>query len=60
LPLELQPDPAALEKTPPPVVANDAVQAGDSGHDEWSEPARPENEADWAELDIDAPDGTSG
>ena len=30
------------------------------GHDEWSEPARPENEADWAELDIDAPDGTSG
>ena len=60
LPLELQPDPAALEKTPPPVVANGAVQAADDGHDEWSEPARPENEVDWAELDIDAPDGTSG
>ncbi|HSY38234.1 MAG TPA: hypothetical protein VLA79_01865, partial [Polyangia bacterium] len=64
LPLELQPDPAALEKTPPPVVATGAVEAGegtgDGGHDEWSEPARPDNEANWAELDIDAPDGTSG
>jgi len=63
LPLELQPDPAALEKTPPPVV-NGAVEAvGEAverGHDEWSEPARPENENNWAELDIDAPDGTSG
>jgi serine/threonine protein kinase len=60
LPLELQPDPAAMEKTPPPVVANGVVGASEHGHDEWSEPARPENEADWAELDIDAPDGTSG
>jgi serine/threonine-protein kinase len=60
LPLELQPDPAALEKTPLPVVKNVAVDASNGAHDEWSEPARPENEADWAELDIDAPDGTSG
>jgi serine/threonine protein kinase len=61
LPLELQADPTALEKTPPPVVAHGAVDGGSKGgHDEWSEPARPENEADWAELDIDAPDGTSG
>ena len=64
LPLELQPDPAALEKTPPPVVTNAGVEAregtGDGGHDEWSEPARPDNEVDWADLDIDAPDGTSG
>jgi serine/threonine protein kinase len=64
LPLELQPDPAALEKTPPPVVANAAVETrdttGDGGHDEWSEPARPDNEVDWAELDLDAPDGTGG
>ncbi len=64
LPLELQPDPAALEKTPPPVVATGAVEArvsaGDGGHDEWSEPERPENEVNWADLDIDAPDGTSG
>jgi len=59
LPLELQPDPAALEKTPLPVI-NGAVHAGNGGHDEWSEPARPENEVDWADLDIDAPDGTSG
>jgi serine/threonine protein kinase len=69
LPLELQPDPAALEKTPPPVVLEKtpppvvtagAVDNGAESHDEWSEPARPDNEADWAELDIDAPDGTSG
>ena len=60
LPLELQADPAAMEKTPPPVVASGAVAGGESAHDEWSEPERPENEADWAELDIDAPDGTSG
>jgi eukaryotic-like serine/threonine-protein kinase len=64
LPLELQPDPAALEKTPPPVVKSGPIDAregaADGGHDEWSEPARPDNEADWAELDIDAPDGTSG
>ena len=66
LPLELQPDPAALEKTPPPVVTpppivtNSAVEASDGAHDEWSEPERPDNEADWAELDIDAPDGTRG
>jgi hypothetical protein len=64
LPLELQPDPAALEKTPPPVVTSAAGDAGhgghDDGHDEWSEPERPDNEADWADLDIDAPDGTSG
>ncbi len=54
LPLELQPDPAALEKTPPPVVATGAVEAregtGDGGHDEWSEPARPD-EDDWADLE---------
>ena len=60
LPLELQADPAAMEKTPPPVVGNGVVAGSQGGHDEWSEPARPENEADWAELDIDAPDGTSG
>jgi serine/threonine protein kinase len=60
LPLELQSDPAAMEKTPPPVVTKEAVNANRGGHDEWSEPARPENEADWADLDIDAPDGTSG
>jgi serine/threonine protein kinase len=61
LPLELQPDPAALEKTPPPVT-NGAVGATGGAHDEWSEPARPENENEnnWAELDIDAPDGTGG
>ena len=39
-------------------LSRPAVMA--KGHDEWSEPARPENEDDWAELDIDAPDGTSG
>jgi len=65
LPLELQADPAAMEKTPPPVLANasgavEATQGGHDGHDEWSEPERPENEDDWAELDIDSPDGTSG
>jgi serine/threonine-protein kinase len=60
LPLELQADPAAMEKTPPPVVASGRVTDSEGAHDEWSEPERPENEADWAELDIDAPDGTSG
>jgi serine/threonine-protein kinase len=65
LPLELQADPAAMEKTPPPVLANpngtvQATPSGRDGHDEWSEPDRPENEDDWAELDIDSPDGTSG
>ena len=72
LPLELQPDPAALEKTPPPVAVNSDAEAArgghqggqesgqEAGHDEWSEPERPDNEVDWAELDIDAPDGTSG
>ncbi len=60
LPLELQADPAAMEKTPPPIVANGSADGDHGGHDEWSEPARPDNEGDWAELDIDAPDGTSG
>jgi serine/threonine-protein kinase len=55
LPLELQPDPAADQPTPLPVVN---TAAGD--HDEWSEPERPAaGEDNWAELDIDAPDGTS-
>jgi hypothetical protein len=49
-----------MEKTPPPVVASGRVTDSEGAHDEWSEPERPENEADWAELDIDAPDGTSG
>ena len=57
LPLELQPDPAAEQQTPPPVVNTSA-----GGHDEWSEPERLANdeEGQWTELDIDAPDGTSG
>ncbi len=25
------------------------------GHDEWSEPSRPENDDDWIDLDVDAP-----
>jgi eukaryotic-like serine/threonine-protein kinase len=55
LPLELQADPAADQKTPLPVVE----VSGD--HDEWSEPDRPvATPDDWAELDIDTPDGTSG
>jgi serine/threonine-protein kinase len=55
LPLELQPDPAADQPTPLPVVE----VAGD--HDEWSEPDRPAGTTDdWVELDIDTPDGTSG
>ena len=57
MPLELQPDPAADQPTPLPVV-----NAASSDHDEWSEPERPAGDDDgaWAELDIDAPDGTSG
>jgi eukaryotic-like serine/threonine-protein kinase len=55
LPLELQADPAADQKTPLPVVE----VSGD--HDEWSEPDRPAGaDADWVELDLDTPDGTSG
>jgi serine/threonine-protein kinase len=63
LPLDLQPDPAALETTPLPLVNGTVEAAGGArqgGHDEWSEPARPDNENNWGELDIDAPDGTSG
>jgi len=55
LPMELPIASASAEDqpTPPPVVA---------GHDEWSEPALPSTDSDddWADLDIDAPDGTSG
>jgi eukaryotic-like serine/threonine-protein kinase len=54
LPLELQPDPAADQQTPAPVLNTAA-----GNHDEWSEPERPaSSEDDWVELDIDAPDGT--
>jgi serine/threonine protein kinase len=57
LPMELggAADPAEDQKTPPPVAKETAVAAtGD--HDEWAEPARPEVEDAWAELDIDAMD----
>ena len=40
LPLELQPDPAALEKTPPPVVANGAVEPPVHGGGTTSGPSR--------------------
>jgi serine/threonine-protein kinase len=55
------PPPVALKPvvTPPPVAGVPAAAAG--GHDEWSEPERVEtDEGEWMELDIDAPDGTSG
>ncbi|HLK91130.1 MAG TPA: serine/threonine-protein kinase [Polyangia bacterium] len=75
LPMELPIAGAFAEDqvTPPPVVTSpqsSGPQLGGSGpltagHDEWSEPALPSNDSDtddddWAELDIDAPDGTSG
>jgi len=67
LPMELRP----LEETPQPAAgaapnqpADLAARAGHTGHDEWSEPARPpaeESEGAWADLDLDdAPDGTGG
>jgi hypothetical protein len=59
LPMELAggPDPAEDQKTPPPVTNEAAVAvpvAVNGDHDEWAEPARPEVEDAWAELDLDA------
>jgi len=71
LPMELlsvgdpnQVTPPPVAKQPPPDQGGLAARSGRGGHDEWSEPALPtadENEAPWAELDLDdAPDGTGG
>jgi serine/threonine-protein kinase len=55
---------AVDQVTPPPVVNGGETsgrQDAAGTHDEWSEPARPSSaDVDWADLDIDAPDGTSG
>ena len=57
LPLDLQPDPAAMEKTPPPVRADGAVAARHGGARRMvrAGPPRQTRQDDWAELDIDAP-----
>jgi hypothetical protein len=71
LPMELlsvgdpnQVTPPPVPKQPPQDKGALAARAGRGAHDEWSEPALPtadENEAPWAELDLDdAPDGTGG
>jgi serine/threonine protein kinase len=71
LPMELLSVGDPNQVTPPPVAKQPpqdqgalAARSGRGGHDEWSEPALPtadENEAPWAELDLDdAPDGTGG
>jgi serine/threonine-protein kinase len=46
------------ERVTPPVEQ----QAIGHGHDEWSEPEalRPDEDDNWVEMDVDAPDGTGG